>query len=89
MNGCKNCRYCKCYCGDYWTPDEYECQGENFGDISDEEFDAIFTRVWENGEEWSSTEEPICPAWKEYDSEEEYWAEYAYKENHYDKYKED
>lgn len=68
MNGCMNCRYCKCYPGDHWTPDDYECVGfecDTEVDLTDEELDAIMTRVWENGEEWTSYDEQICPMWEE------------------------
>jgi len=87
MNGCSNCKWCHCYPGDYWTPDDYECKADDFGEVTEEELDTIFTRVWENGEEWKYSEEPICPAWEEYSYEPEdaYWDRYAYEENHYDK----
>lgn len=91
MNGCNNCAHCKCYPGDRWTPDEYECTAMEFGSDdygkTEEEWDKIMTRVWENGEEWNETEEPICPAWEEntYDPEDEYWDKYSWEENHYDK----
>lgn len=91
MNGCSNCKWCKCYHGDYWTPDEYECTAmecgsDDYGKTEDE-WDEILTRVWEKGEEWDDTEEPICPAWEEntYDPEDEYWDRYSWEENHYDK----
>ena len=71
--GCKNCIYHKVwYSNDYWSPDEHECiipkERLNKPDfkVSDEELDAIFTRVWENGEEWDNSEEQICPYYKEY-----------------------
>lgn len=73
MNGCSNCRWCKCYPGDYWTPDDFECTGDLMqidGDLdleySEEELDNIITRVWENGEEWAWGEKPICPCWEEF-----------------------
>lgn len=88
MNGCSNCKYCYCYKGDRWTPDEYEChmpEDKDYG-LTDEQAETIFTRVWENGEEWNSNEEPVCPAWEEAPTEEdEYWDRYAYEESHYDK----
>ena len=66
MNGCRNCEYCKCYKGNYWTPDDYECVG-NIDDagLTEEEIDTLIDRVWTNGEEWNDNDEPICPAWKE------------------------
>ena len=71
--GCKNCICHKVwYSNDYWSPDEHECiipkERLNKSDleVSDEELDAIFTRVWENGEEWDNSEEQICPYYKEY-----------------------
>ena len=89
MNGCRNCKYCKCYPGDSWTPDDYECMGfERDLDIelTDEEWDNIMTIVWENGEEWNSSDDPICPAWEEAPTpEDDYWARYAYEENRWDK----
>ena len=90
MRGCFNCRYCKYYPGDYWTPDDSECTAPIITDgtdneLADEVLDDIFTRVWENGEEWSD-EEQLCPGWEEAPTpDDEYWEEYAYKENHYDK----
>lgn len=92
MNGCSNCRYCKCYSGDYWTPDYYECEGfERDLDIklTDEEVDTLLTRVWENREEWKYNEDPICPAYEEdmTPPDYEYWEQYAWEENHYDKFK--
>lgn len=71
--GCKNCICHKVwYSNDYWLPDEHECiipktrlNKPDF-EISDEELDNIFTRVWENGEEWNTVEEQICPYYKEY-----------------------
>ena len=66
VNGCRNCRYCKCYPGDYWTPDEYECQmPDKDYNLTDEEIEEVFTRVWENGEGWGDDDKPICPAWEE------------------------
>ena len=68
MNGCMNCRYCKCYPGDYWTPDDYECIAEDkFGDMTEAEIDEVFSKVWEDGKEWKDGEEPLCPAWEEAD----------------------
>ena len=70
MRGCSNCRYCKCYPGGYYIgPDEYECTSELMmngtgTDLGDEVLEDIFTRVWENGEEWSD-EEQLCPGWEE------------------------
>ena len=65
--GCRNCRYCKVYLGDYWTPEECECVGniDNAG-LTDEEIGTIIDRAWVNGEEWSDNDdEPICPVWEE------------------------
>lgn len=79
-HGCNNCKWCKCYKGDYWTPDEYECQGGY--DIPED----VMQRVWENGEEWSDNEEPICPAYEEAPTEDdEYWEKYAYEERYAEK----
>lgn len=76
-NGCNNCRWCKCYRGDYWTPDEYDCKS-SCEDITEE----VFQRVWENGEEWKNNEDPICPGYEEAPTEyDEYWERYAYEEN--------
>ena len=75
-HGCNDCKWCKCYRGDYWTPDEYECQGGY--DIPED----VMQRVWENGEEWKDNEEPICPMYEEAPTEDdEYWDRYAYEEN--------
>lgn len=62
--GCMNCKYCKCYPGDYWTPDDYEC-------ISDEVTQEAIDRAWINGETWNYSEEAICPGYKEYDEMED------------------
>lgn len=74
MRGCRNCRYCKCYPGDYYTPDDYECTSPilELGtgiDLADEVLDDIFTRVWEDGEEWEDGEQ-LCPGWEEVEYEE-------------------
>lgn len=71
--GCKNCKFNKIYySNDYWSPDEYECvisndrlQNPDF-EISDDEVEQVFDRVWTNGEEWNSSEEQICPYYIEY-----------------------
>ncbi len=67
-HGCSDCMYCKIYYGDYWTPDEYECQMTDMIDkgygLTDEQADEIFTRVFENGEEWGDNDKPICPAYE-------------------------
>ena len=65
-HGCKDCKYCEYYPGNYWTPADYECMmpDKDYG-LTAEQADDIFTRVWENGEEWKYNEEPICPAWEE------------------------
>ena len=78
QNGCNNCKWCKCYSGDYWTPDDYECQS-SCEDITEE----VFQRVWENGEEWKNDEDPICPGYEEASTEyDEYWDKYAYEERY-------
>lgn len=70
-HGCRDCMWCKCYRGDYWTPDDYECTTDYA--IEDEGLaDEIFTRVFEDGEEWKDDEDPICPAWV-YRPEEPYY----------------
>lgn len=67
--GCKNCKRCKVYKGDYWTPDEWECvipkNAKPLFPITDEEAEDIYTRVWENGEEWDSIYDQICPYYVE------------------------
>lgn len=67
MNGCSNCKYCKCYPGDHWTPDDYECVcgDKAFEGMSQDEIDAIYDTVWEDGKQWSPFEESLCPAWEE------------------------
>lgn len=55
--GCENCKHCKCYPGDYWTPDDFECMGEPTQEAID--------RAWTNGETWKSSEEQICPSYEE------------------------
>ena len=64
-HGCNDCKYCKCYKGDYWTPDDYECVGLDRTDTTVEISQETFDRVWVDGEEWKDNEEPICPLWKE------------------------
>ena len=79
-HGCKDCKYCKCYPGGRWSPNEYECVSDVWDRIDVEE--DILVRVWEDGEEWGYGEEQICPGWEEAPTEEdEYWARYAYEEN--------
>ena len=58
VHGCKNCKNLKCYPGDYWTPDEYEC---DTGPATEE----LLVRVWENGETWTDDEEPLCDEYEE------------------------
>lgn len=78
--GCKNCKFCKCYRGDYWTPNEYACVVQEL-DISEENF----IKCWENAETWTNSEEPLCNSYEEAPTEEdEYWEEYAYKERYYE-----
>ena len=63
MNGCGNCRYCKCYPGDYWTPDDCECTSTAWDRIDvDEE---VMAQVWCESKEWNDNEEPLCPGWEE------------------------
>ena len=68
--GCKNCKWHKVYKGDYWTPDEHECvipkNMKPLFPVTEEDEDEIFTRVWENGEEWDRYWEQICPYYKEH-----------------------
>lgn len=74
MMGCSDCRYCKCYPGDYWTPDDYECQK------ADEIPEEVFDKVWEDDRA------DLCPHYEEAPTpEDEYWDRYAWEENHYDK----
>lgn len=84
MHGCSDCRYCKCYPGDYWTPDDYECTSNVWDRIDvDEE---VVEKVWCDCEEWNDNEEPLCPGWEEVSTpEDDYWDRYAWEENHYDK----
>ena len=71
--GCKNCKYHKVYRShDYWSPDDHECdipdsrlENPDF-EVSDDKLEEIFTRVWENNEEWGHSWEQICPYYKEY-----------------------
>ena len=67
--GCEDCKYYQIYHGDYWTPDECECIGvDKFDelDLSPEEVDTIFTRVWVNGEQWNNASDQICPVFEQY-----------------------
>ncbi len=77
--GCSNCKYCKCYPGRYWDPDDYECVSTVWDNVvADEE---KVRRAWENGEEWEHNEEPLCPGYEEAPTEEdEYWDRYAHEE---------
>lgn len=77
--GCRNCKYCKCYPGDYWTPDDFECSKAESGvlDISEENFD----RCWSNDETWEDPENALCPDYEEEMTiEDEYWEKYNYEE---------
>ena len=69
--GCKNCAYHTIYfSNDYWSPDEHECNVpdnvEPDFELSDAELDDVYDRVWGDGEEWNTSEEQICPYYKEY-----------------------
>ena len=71
MYGCENCIHHKVwYSNDYWSPDEHDCvvpQGtEPQFELSDDELDDAFTRVWERGETWKNSEEQICPYYERY-----------------------
>ena len=88
--GCSNCKHCRCYrSNSYWDPDEYECVGFERDldiDLSQDQFDEIMERCWTNDEQWGVNDEPICPAWEMMeDPDYDYWQEYAWEENHYDK----
>ncbi|MBR4377337.1 MAG: hypothetical protein IKP50_00405 [Bacilli bacterium] len=74
--GCENCKHCKVYKGDYWTPDDYDCTKADELTMSEE----MFVRVWENCETWESGEEPLCEQWEEVTDE--YWDKYAYEERY-------
>ena len=69
--GCENCKNHKVwYSNDYWLPDEHECiipdNAEPDFEVSNEELEDIFYRVWSHGDEWNTEEEQICPYYKEY-----------------------
>ena len=72
--GCENCKFCRCYPGDYWTPDEYECTSE-CEDITEQ----IFERVWSDGERWDTSEEQICPGYEEYIDRTPDYEDYMYE----------
>ncbi len=83
--GCKDCKYCKCYPGGYWDPDDYECVCgyKAFEGMTQEQIDDTYERAWINGEEWDENEEPICPAYEDAPTEDdEYWEKYAYEERY-------
>ena len=65
--GCENCKNLKCYPGGRWEPDDYECTKE--GPESEE----LFIRVWENGETWSDSSNPLCPLYSELKEEDFYY----------------
>ena len=72
--GCKNCEFHKVYySNDYFSPDDEECDVPKntrpLFELSDEELDEVYTRVWENGEEWNYNDRPLCPyhKYKEWD----------------------
>lgn len=74
MKSCTNCRHCKCYKGDYWTPDDYECT--KVEEIEEEVFDKV----------WEDDRADLCPCYEDAPTEEDiYWEKYAWEENHYDK----
>lgn len=69
--GCENCKNHKVwYSNDYWLPDKHECiipdNAEPDFEVSNDELEDIFYRVWSNGDEWNTEEEQICPYYKEY-----------------------
>lgn len=65
-HGCENCKWLKCYKGDRWTPDDYECRKDG---PEDEE---RFVRVWENGEMWEDSESCLCEHYEEFTAEDFY-----------------
>ena len=76
--GCKNCKNHKVWCSNnYYEDDEHECMIGEFDepafDVSNEEMEDIFERVWCNGEEWDDVKEQICPYYIEYISRPEYF----------------
>lgn len=82
--GCRDCKYCKCYPGGRWDPDDYECVS-NVWDRIDVDDEAI-RRAWEDGEEWEENEDPICPGYEEAPTvDDEYWERYAYEERYMEK----
>jgi len=51
--------------------------------LTDDECDTIFDRVFGDGEEWDDDTEPLCPFWETSKAaDEDYWEEYAYKERY-------
>lgn len=69
--GCKNCQRHKVYYSyDWYSPDEHECDVPNKAipafELSDEELEQVFDRVWMYGEEWEHSWEQICPYYKEH-----------------------
>ena len=70
-NGCRNCEHHKIWSSnDYWLPEEHECEipkyrlNEPDFEISDEELEQVFDRVWTQGEEW--WDDQICPYYDPY-----------------------
>lgn len=64
--GCKNCQNFHTYTSyNYYEPTDYECMVKDDAEplfyTTDDELDNIYTRVWEDGEEWDDDEKPICP----------------------------
>lgn len=79
--GCRDCKYCKCYPGGYWDPDDYECVS-----TSDAITEEVIDKVWVNGEEWDENEEPICPGYEDAPTvDDEYWEKYAHEERYREK----
>lgn len=71
---CQNCKWFKYSPSDnyYYEPDIYECSIDKKYEkkINEEvsytkdELDAIFVRVYYDGEEWDNAKEPLCPYYK-------------------------
>ena len=65
--GCENCKYCKCYPGGYFEPDDYECVAPDLNGVDWDE--DLQTRVWEDGEMWDEGAEPLCPYYQKVSDE--------------------
>lgn len=72
--GCKNCKWFRYYpSNSYYEPDDYECSIDEEYEkkimeqisYSCKELDDIFEKVFGDGEEWDSSEEQLCPYYKE------------------------